>query len=149
MCDVEQKWRAKSCSLKIWIFFVFFSLRLQKNAPLFQLFFFTSFFRFFFSLFVGRTTYDHKQFCWNIFLARYFWFDFLLLFVVCLFLLDTNLFPNKYPHFSSAYDDTSKQVLVPKRGKKKYQQFLYPVNYLNQRKSPSAPLVSQEIETDF
>ena len=44
---------------------------------------------------------------------------------------------------------TSKQVLVPKRGKKKYQHFLYPVNHLNQRKSPSAPLVSKEIETDF
>ena len=80
-------------------------------------------------------------------LVRYFWFDLLLLFVVCL--LDTNLLQNKYPHFSSAYDGTSKQVLVPKRGKKKYQHFLYPVNHLNQRKSPSAPLVSQEIETDF
>ncbi len=43
----------------------------------------------------------------------------------------------------------SKQLLVPKRGKKKDQHFLYPVNHLNQRKSPSAPLVSQEIETDF
>ena len=63
--------------------------------------------------------------------------------------MDTNLFPNKYPHFSSAYDITSKQVLVPKRGKKKYQRFLYPVHHLNQRKSPSAPLVSKEIETDF
>ena len=52
-------------------------------------------------------------------------------------------------HFSSAYDITSKQVLVPKRGKKKYQHFLYPVNHLNQRKSPSASLVSKEIETDF
>jgi hypothetical protein len=61
----------------------------------------------------------------------------------------SNLIPNKNPHFSSAYDGTSKQVLVPKRGKKKYQHFLYPVNYLNQRKSPSAPLVSKEIETDF
>ena len=50
---------------------------------------------------------------------------------------------------SNAYDITSKQVLVPKRGKKKHQHFLYPVNYLNQRKSPSAPLVSEEIETDF
>ena len=43
----------------------------------------------------------------------------------------------------------SKQLLVPKRGKKEYQHFLYPVNHLNQRESPSAPLVSQEIETDF
>ena len=58
-------------------------------------------------------------------------------------------FSNNKPHFSSAYDITSKQVLVPKRGKKKYQHFLYPVNHLNQRKSPSAPLVSKEIETDF
>ncbi|CAL6302756.1 unnamed protein product [Bathycoccus prasinos] len=40
-------------------------------------------------------------------------------------------------------------LLVPKRGKKKYQHFLYPFNYLNQRKSPSAPLVSKEIETGF
>ena len=58
-------------------------------------------------------------------------------------------FSNNKPHFSSAYDITSKQVLVPKRGKKKYQRFLYPVNHLNQRKSPSALLVSKEIETDF
>ena len=29
-------------------------------------------------------------------------------------------FSNNKPHFSSAYDITSKQVLVPKRGKKKY-----------------------------
>ena len=43
----------------------------------------------------------------------------------------------------------SKQVFVPKRGKKKYQHSLYPVNHLNLRKSPSATLVSQEIETDF
>ena len=40
-------------------------------------------------------------------------------------------------------------MLVPKRGKKKFQHFLYPVNHLNQQKSPSAPLVSKEIETDF
>jgi len=58
-------------------------------------------------------------------------------------------FSNNKPHFSSAYDITSKQVLVPKRGKKKYQHFLYPVNHLIQRQSPSAPLVSKEIETDF
>ena len=43
----------------------------------------------------------------------------------------------------------SQQLLVPKRGKKKYQYFLYPVNHLNQRKLPSATLVSKEIETDF
>ena len=36
-----------------------------------------------------------------------------------------------------------------KRGKKKYYHFLYPVTYLNRRKSPSATLVSKEIETDF
>ena len=86
----------------------------------------------------------------NVFVETFFSpdsFGLLLLFLVCL--LDTNLLPNKYPHFSSAYDITSKQVLVPKRGKKKYQRFLYPVNHLNQRKSPSAPLVSKEIETDF
>jgi len=59
------------------------------------------------------------------------------------------------PHFSnvyvflSHYDGTSKQVLVPIRGKKKYQHFLSFIIHLNQRKSPSATLVSQEIETDF
>ena len=31
----------------------------------------------------------------------------------------------------------SKQVFIPKRGKKKYQQLLYPINLLNQRKSSS------------
>jgi len=58
-------------------------------------------------------------------------------------------FSNNKPHYSNAYDDTSKQVLVPKRGKKKYQHFVYSVNHLNQRKSPSATLVSKEIQTDF
>ena len=43
----------------------------------------------------------------------------------------------------------SGQELVRKRGEKKCQHFLYSVNHLNQRKSPSAPLVSKEIETDF
>jgi hypothetical protein len=62
---------------------------------------------------------------------------------------ESNLLPNNYPHYSSAYDDTSKQVLVHKRGKKRYQRFLYPVNHLNQRESSSATLVSKEIETDF
>ena len=37
------------------------------------------------------------------------------------------------------------QVLVPERGKKKYQHFIDFINYLNQRKSPSATLVSKEI----
>ena len=41
----------------------------------------------------------------------------------------------------------SKQTHVLKRGKKKYYHFLYPVTYLNRRKSPSATLVSKEIET--
>ena len=40
----------------------------------------------------------------------------------------------------------SKQVSVPERGKKKYQHFVYSVNSLNQRKSPSATLVSEEKE---
>jgi hypothetical protein len=40
-------------------------------------------------------------------------------------------------------------VLVREHGKKRYQHFLYSVNHLNRRKSPSAPHVSQEIETDF
>ena len=52
-------------------------------------------------------------------------------------------------HCSNAYEITSKQVLVPKRGKKKHQHFLCPVNHLNQRQSPSATLVSKEIETTF
>ena len=56
-------------------------------------------------------------------------------------------FSNNKPHFSSAHDITSKQVLAPKRGKKKYQHFFYSVNRLNQRKSPSALLVSKEIES--
>ena len=43
----------------------------------------------------------------------------------------------------------SQQVLVPKRGKKKYQHFIYFINYLSQRKLPSATLVSKEIETNF
>ena len=38
----------------------------------------------------------------------------------------------------------SQQVLVPKRGKKKYQHFIYFINYLSQRKLPSATLVSKE-----
>ena len=40
-------------------------------------------------------------------------------------------------------------MLVREHGKKRYQHFLYSVNHLNRRKSPSAPHVSQEIETDF
>merc|ERR1711934_864221 len=73
-------------------------------------------------------------------MGRYFWFDILLLFVVCL--LETNQIFSRIhkPHYSNAYDITSKQVLVPKRGKKKYQHFLYPVNHRNQRNSPSATL---------
>ena len=43
----------------------------------------------------------------------------------------------------------SQQVLVPKRGIKKYQHFIYFINYLNQRKLPSATRVSKEIETEF
>ena len=40
-------------------------------------------------------------------------------------------------------------MLVPKRGKKKYLHSHPFIKYLNQRKSPSATLVSKEIETDF
>jgi len=43
----------------------------------------------------------------------------------------------------------SKEVLVPKRDKKKHKHFLYPVNHLYQRYFPSAPLVSKEIETNI
>ena len=61
------------------------------------------------------------------------------------------LSPNKLPYLTIQTRTTafSKQVLVPKRDKKKYQHSLYPVNHLYQRKSPSASLVSKEIETDF
>ena len=41
----------------------------------------------------------------------------------------------------------SKQVFVIQRGKREYEHFLWPVNHLNQRKSPSAPLVSKEKRT--
>merc|ERR1711959_157167 len=37
-----------------------------------------------------------------------------------------------------------KQVVVIQRVKKEYEDFLYPVNHLNQRKSPSATRVSKE-----
>merc|ERR1711959_14755 len=43
----------------------------------------------------------------------------------------------------------NKQVFVIQRDKKKYQNFLCPVNHLNKRNLPSATLVSTEIETDF
>ena len=43
----------------------------------------------------------------------------------------------------------SKQVFVPKRGKKKCEHFFLFVNYLNQRNLPPATLVSKEIETEF
>ena len=78
--------------------------------------------------------------------ARYFWFAVLLLFFV-----EPNQILSRINNLTiqTRTTITSKQVLVPKRGKKKYQHFLYPVNHLNQRKSPSAPLVSKEIETDF
>ena len=46
------------------------------------------------------------------------------------------------PQGSSVFDQDQ-------RAKRKYQHFLYPVNHLSQRKSPSATLVSKEIETDF
>ena len=78
--------------------------------------------------------------------AIYFWFALLLLFFV-----EPNQILSRINNLTIQTRTTSlqKQVLVPKRGKKKYQHFLYPVNHLNQRKSPSAPLVSKEIETDF
>ena len=51
--------------------------------------------------------------------------------------------------FENAYHGTSKtSIRNPARGKE-YEHFLSFINHLNQRKSPSAPLVSQEIETDF
>ena len=42
-----------------------------------------------------------------------------------------------------------KQVFVIQRGKGEYEDFLSFIIRLNQRQSPSAPLVSKEIETDF
>jgi hypothetical protein len=41
-------------------------------------------------------------------------------FLSCCVFSTIRIFLNNKPHFSSAYDITSKQVLVPKRGKKKY-----------------------------
>ena len=49
--------------------------------------------------------------------------------------------------------EKKKQEVKPKiSGEKMFHKTVYcrtPVNHLNQRKSPSAPLVSKEIETDF
>ena len=44
-------------------FFRFFFSAAAKKRSSFSPLFFHPIFRFFFSLFVGRTTYDHKQFC--------------------------------------------------------------------------------------
>ena len=78
--------------------------------------------------------------------AIYFWFAVLLLFFV-----EPNQILSRINNLTIQTRTTvlSKQALVPKRGKKKDRDFVYPVNHLNQRKSPSAPLVSKEIETDF
>ena len=78
--------------------------------------------------------------------ARYFWFAVLLLFFV-----EPNQILSRILNLTIQTRTTvlSRQELVHKRGKKRYQHFLYPVDNLNQRKSPSAPLVSKEIETDF
>ena len=42
----------------------------------------------------------------------------------------------------------SQYLFIPKRGEKKCDHFFLFVNHLNQRKSPSAPLLSQEIESE-
>ena len=71
-----------------------------------------------------------------------------LLFVVCL-KTKSNLFPNNNLTVQTRNTVLSKQIFVIQRGKREYKHLLYPVNHLNQRKSPSATLVSKEIETDF
>ena len=78
--------------------------------------------------------------------ARYFWFAVLLLFFV-----EQNQILSRINNLTIQTRTTvlSKQVLVPKRGKKEYLHFHSFINYINQRKLPSAPLVSKEVETDF
>ncbi len=61
----------------------------------------------------------------------------------------SNLFPNNNLTVQTRNTVLSKQIFVIQRGKREYKHLLYPVNHLNQRKSPSATLVSKEIETDF
>ena len=46
--------------------------------------------------------------------------------------------------FQTRKTEISKQVFVIQRGKRENEDFLYPVNHLNRRKSPSAPLLSKE-----
>ena len=53
------------------------------------------------------------------------------------------------PHSKTRKTVLSKQLFVPKRGKKKCSHFFLLVNHLNQRNLPSATLVSKEIETEF
>jgi hypothetical protein len=67
--------------------------------------------------------------------ARYFWFAVLLLFFV-----EPNQILSRITNLTIQTRTTvlSRQELVHKRGKKRYQHFLYPVDHLNQRKSPSA-----------
>ena len=55
----------------------------------------------------------------------------------------------RWPHSKTRKAVLSKQLFVPKRGKKKCSHFFMFVNHLNQRNLPSATLVSKEIETEF
>ena len=77
--------------------------------------------------------------------ARYFWFAVLLLFFV-----EPNQILSRINNLTIQTRTTalSKQVLVPKRGKKKCDHFFLFVNHLNQRKPPSTTLASQEIESE-
>ena len=54
-----------------------------------------------------------------------------------------------WPHSKTRKTVLSKQLFVPKRGKKKGSHFFLFVNHLNQRNLPPATLVSKEIETEF
>ena len=73
------------------------------------------------------------------FCCRPFWFCCFPLF------LETK----RWPHSKTRKAVLSKQLFVPKRGKKKCSHFFLFVNHLNQRNLPSATLVSKEIETEF
>ena len=67
--------------------------------------------------------------------------------LVCFFPLF--LETKRWPHSKTRKAVLSKQLFVPKRGKKKCSHFFMFVNHLNQRNLPSATLVIKEIETEF
>ena len=66
--------------------------------------------------------------------------------LVCFFPLF--LETKRWPHSKTRKAVLSKQLFVPKRGKKKCSHFFLFVNHLNQRNLPPATLVSKEIGTE-